>query len=242
MSGSPTAEGPEADGGAGTEVPARAGAGAQTGAAARAGSAAAVGADRGRADDRGTGVGAQAEPGGDVDVEAERAAGGGVGPEGGAVDGSDFDRVPTRARWFVGVLLVLLAVPGIIGFEAWPLTGWRLFSLSRDDSQTMWVVQAVADDGSSRPVDLEDLPLRYRHAEWPMAELPGASEERRQAVCEALLGAVVDVVPGTAAVEIVRDRQQLVKRDGEWTLTHDPEVVHTCTVPGSEPAGGEGRS
>lgn len=153
----------------------------------------------------------------------------------------DADRVPRGARWFVGVLLVVLAVPAIIGFELWPLTGWRLFSLSRGDSQTKWVVQAVADDGSSRSVSLEELPLRFRHAEWPMAELPGASEGRRQAVCEALLGAVVEVEPGTAAVEITRDRQQLIDDGGEWTLTHDPEVVHTCTVPGADPADPEAR-
>jgi hypothetical protein len=198
--------------------------------------------------DAGVGVGAgndaEVAAGGETAGTATGSAGAGAagGPDagvaaGGTPDRSEFDRVPTRARWFVGVLLVLLAIPGLVGFELWPLTGWRLFSLSRDGSQTKWVVQAVAEDGSSRPVSLEELPLRYRHAEWPMAELPGASDDRRQAVCEALLGAVVGVVPGTAAVEITRDRQELVKRDGEWTLTHDPEVVHTCTVP----AGGEGR-
>ena len=141
---------------------------------------------------------------------------------------SDADTVPRSARWLVVVLLVLLLVPGLVGFDAWPLTGWRLFSLSRDETQTRWVLEAVDDDGSARLVSLEELPLRYRHAEWPMADLPGASTERRQAVCEALLAAVVAVEPGIAELHIARDRARLEERDGEWTAIDDLEVVHTC--------------
>ena len=138
------------------------------------------------------------------------------------------DAVPPSARWLVGALLVLLLVPGLVGFDLWPLTGWRLFSLARDDTQTLWVLEAVGGDGSSRLVDVEELPLRYRHAEWPMADLPGASTARRQAVCEALLGAVVDVEPATAELRIARDRARLEEGDGGWSVIDDLEVIHTC--------------
>jgi hypothetical protein len=138
------------------------------------------------------------------------------------------DTVPRSARWLVGALFVLLLVPGLVGFDAWPLTGWRLFSLARGETQTLWVLEAGDSDGSSRLVDVEELPLRYRHAEWPMADLPGASSARRQAVCEALLGAVVDVEPGTAQLRIARDRARLEERDGDWTVIDDLEVIHTC--------------
>lgn len=148
----------------------------------------------------------------------------------GTGDPRRFDAVPRAGRWLAGAVLALLIVPGLLGLEAWPLTGWKLFSLSRDESQTAWVVEAVAADGGTERVDPEELPLGYRHAEWPMAELRDASTERRQEVCEALLGAVVDVEPGTVAVNVVRDRQELVERGGEWVVTHDPEVIHTCTV------------
>jgi len=138
------------------------------------------------------------------------------------------DAVPRSARWLVGALLALLLVPGLVGFDLWPLTGWRLFSLARDETQTLWVLEAVDGDGSSRLVDVEELPLRYRHAEWPMADLPGASTARRQAVCEALLGAVVDVEPSIAEVRIARDRARLEEGDGEWAVVDDLEVIHTC--------------
>jgi hypothetical protein len=148
----------------------------------------------------------------------------------------DTDTVPRSARWLVGALLVLLLVPGLVGFDAWPLTGWRLFSVARDETQTLWVLEAVHDDGTSRLVDVEELPLRYRHAEWPMADLPGASIERRQAVCEALLGAVVKVEPGTAQLRIARDRARLEERDGDWTVIDDLEVIHTCAPADREDA------
>jgi hypothetical protein len=149
---------------------------------------------------------------------------------------ADTDTAPRSARWLVGALLVLLLVPGLVGFDAWPLTGWRLFSVARDDTQTLWVLEAVDGDGSSRLVDLEELPLRYRHAEWPLADLPGASTQRRQAVCEALLGAVLDVEPGTAQLRIARDHARLAERDGGWTVIDDLEVIYTCTPADPEDA------
>jgi len=144
------------------------------------------------------------------------------------VPDAETDAVPQSARWLVGALFILLLVPGLVGFDLWPLTGWRLFSLARDETQTLWVLEAVDEDGSSRLVDVEELPLRYRHAEWPMADLPGASTARRQAVCEALLGAVVDIEPATAELRIARDRARLEKGDGGWTVIDDLEVIHTC--------------
>jgi hypothetical protein len=172
------------------------------------------------------------EPGGSAEAVRADAGGGRAEGDGRSVDGRAMDVVPRPAKWLVAVVLLAMAVPGVIGFDAWPLTGWRLFSLARDDSQTAWVLDAVDAEGDTRTVELEQLPLRYRHAEWPMAELPGASTARREAVCQALLGAVVDVEPSTIALNITRDRQHMVERDGEWTVTHDPEIVHTCRVSG----------
>jgi hypothetical protein len=144
-----------------------------------------------------------------------------------AVDGGP---PPAARRLVLGALALLLAA-GLIGFDAWPLTAWRLFSLARGDRQTEWVLDATSADGSTRSLSFEDLPLRYRHAAWPMAGLPTATEARREDVCQALLEPAQDVVPGLVVLSLVRDRQRLVHREGEWVVTHDPEVVHTCAAP-----------
>lgn len=174
-------------------------------------------------------------PGGASDREAATA--GEAAREDAAATGDVGDRAPRSARIFVAFLFVLLLVPGVVGFDAWPLTGWRLFSVNRDAEQTRWAIRATDDAGDTRTVSLEELPLRYRHAEWPMSELPGASDERRRDVCVALLDAVVEVEPATVELAVARDRARLVEDDGHWRTEHDYESVATCTT-GPDALGG----
>lgn len=135
---------------------------------------------------------------------------------------------PRVARVWAGVLLTLLIVPGIIGFDLWPLTGWRLFSLSRGGAQTEYALDVRADgDDRFREIDLEQLPLAFRNAAWPLAELPGATPSRRQAVCEALLDGVRDAIPDAAELALVRERRAMRSAD-EPDITEDREVIERC--------------
>ena len=138
---------------------------------------------------------------------------------------------PTRTqRRFVTALLVLLVVPGLGGFELWPLTGWKLFSANRDATQTRWVLEAIDAGGEAAVVDPDDLPYGYRNIEWPMSRLPRASARERAEVCAALLEVTVETVPGTVAVWVVRDRQELADGavDGTYELVRHPEEITTC--------------
>ena len=129
-------------------------------------------------------------------------------------------------RAWVLALLALLAVPGLVGFDVWPLTGWRLFSLSRDASQTEWALD-VGAAGRFEEVDLERLPLAFRNAGWPMAELPVAGEARQQAVCEALLVGVRSVDSSVEVLRLVREARRMTVGD-DVTIHEDREVVHEC--------------
>lgn len=140
------------------------------------------------------------------------------------------------ARRLVAILFAALLIPGLVGFDLWPLTGWRLFSLSLDDTLDRWVLEAIDEDGSSRFVSPEELPLGYRHAEWPMRGLADAPTERREAMCTALAAAVVTVDPTVVELRIAEDEQRLVERNGTWTVEHDLVVNHTCSPPGSYPS------
>jgi hypothetical protein len=142
------------------------------------------------------------------------------------------DAVPTRVRRFVAVLLGLLLVAGLVGFEAWPLTGWRLFSLARGPEQVHWEIDAIDADGGSTTVDLDRLPMAYHLAEWPLADLADADEAQRDEVCRALLGGVRDEIPGTVAVAIVRNHQRMVERQGEFEVVDDRQPLHTCRFRG----------
>lgn len=137
------------------------------------------------------------------------------------------------ARCLVAVVFAALLIPGLVGFDLWPLTGWRLFSLSLDDTLDRWVLQAIDQDGNSRLVSPEELPLGYRHAEWPMRGLANAPWERREAMCTALAAAVAVVEPSMVELRIAQDEQRLVERNGTWTVEHDLVVNHACSPPGS---------
>jgi hypothetical protein len=131
---------------------------------------------------------------------------------------------------FVGVLFALLLVPGVVGFDAWPLTAWRLFA-DRGDSQTRWEIAVVADDGELVPVDLDELPIAFRNAEWIMADLPpaGTDDARREEVCQALLSGVrAHVAPEAAVLAIVVNEQTMAHADGSFHEVDDRAAIHTC--------------
>lgn len=132
-----------------------------------------------------------------------------------------------RRAW-VAALLVLLVVPGVIGFDVWPLTGWRLFSLSRDASQTEFALDVrAAGEETFDEIDLEQLPLAFRNAGWPLAELPGASADRRSEVCEALLDGVRDVIADADELALVRERRRMRSAD-DPDITEEREVIERC--------------
>jgi hypothetical protein len=138
--------------------------------------------------------------------------------------------ISTSVRWFVGGLLALLLMPGLIGFEAWPLTAWRLFSLARGDTQLRWEIEAVDSAGEVRPVDLDELPTAFHLAEWPLAALdePRADDRQRDRVCRALLDGVATEFPSTTRITIVRNDRRLTERDGEWVVIEDRRPFHEC--------------
>lgn len=141
---------------------------------------------------------------------------------------ADDDKVRRPVRWFVATLLGLLVLFAAIDVEMWPMTGWRLFSTIRDETQTGWVAEATDAQGNSRIVSYEELPLGYRNAAWRVADIRDASSDEREAVCNALLEAIVKVEPETTTVRLARDRAKLEKTSGEPTVTHDLETLHTC--------------
>ena len=70
----------------------------------------------------------------------------------------DADRAPRWARWFVGAYLALFLVCGLVGLEAWPLTGWRLFADARQARQPGFQAVTVDRAGRETTVPFADLP------------------------------------------------------------------------------------
>ena len=127
-------------------------------------------------------------------------------------------------------MLCLLVVPGVVGFDAWPLTAWRLFSADRGDDPDPLGDRRGPADGTVEPVDLDELPIAFRNAEWILVQLPGRlGRARREEVCQALLDGVREHVdPEAVGLVLVRNRREMVEAGRTASTRRRPRAVHTC--------------
>ena len=87
----------------------------------------------------------------------------------------------------------MFALTGLLGIEAWPFSGFRLFSQVRTETVASWEVTTVDAAGVERPVRMDG--HSWLHVAAGMARLP---EKERMAVCRAwaspaAIGSVVEV-------------------------------------------------
>ncbi|MEW6471734.1 MAG: hypothetical protein AB1679_05655 [Actinomycetota bacterium] len=104
-----------------------------------------------------------------------------------ADDAESDGRGPGRGiRRFVGGFLGLFLLGGLIGVEAWPLTGWKMYARLRHGDFWGWQVRAVGTDGSERSVDLRHAPAAYHGVTHFLSDFEGLPATERQSVCLAL--------------------------------------------------------
>ena len=102
----------------------------------------------------------------------------------------DDRRQPVATRVFVYGFLVAFLVTGLAGIEAWPLTGWKLFSQVRTDRQAGWEAVTVDGAGRERPVPFSTLPRGYRGGPHLFSAYRRFSTARIEKSCRALIDAV----------------------------------------------------
>jgi hypothetical protein len=82
----------------------------------------------------------------------------------------------------------VLLVCGLVGIEAWPFSGFRLFSSMRSDERVSWEIVWVDPLDQEDTVSLADLPVAYRNTSTIIAEFDTLSVAERDAVCDAWVG------------------------------------------------------
>jgi hypothetical protein len=99
----------------------------------------------------------------------------------GAVDAPD---VPPWTRRFAYALIGVVLLCGLARLEAFPMSGFRLFSAIRHDPHESWQLRAVTD-GEETPIVLADLPVAYRNTSYILRDFDTMSGGERDAVCRA---------------------------------------------------------
>ncbi|MCA1842208.1 MAG: hypothetical protein LC792_03275 [Actinobacteria bacterium] len=105
-------------------------------------------------------------------------------------------------RLFVGGFLGLFLIAGLVGVEAWPLTGWKLYARLRHSDFWGWQVLAVERDGSVASLDIRNLPAAYHGVNHLLNDFDALSHDERQAACVGLIEAARLQYPDVTGVAI----------------------------------------
>ena len=92
-------------------------------------------------------------------------------------------------RVTVVVFLLALVTCGVLEIEAWPFSGFKLFSQARTGTEVRWELVAVDQTGAEGPVDLSAMGRGFRQSRHQLRDLAEASGAERAAACDGWFGA-----------------------------------------------------
>jgi hypothetical protein len=144
---------------------------------------------------------------------------------------------PRWARRFVGVYLALFLVCGVFGFEAWPLTGWRLFADARQARQPGFQAVTVDRTGRETPVPFRGLPAGYQGDVQVLKGFAGLPPARQAAVCQAWAEAVRERGGEVAEVRIYQTVTDVSQRVGDRGAPPERMLRFTCRPRSADAAG-----
>jgi hypothetical protein len=135
----------------------------------------------------------------------------------------------------VHLFLAAFVLVGLTNLDAWPLTGWRLFSSVRGPETVAVEARAVDAQGRSRVVRMGPISAGLRGFELLVKDFPALSREERDAACAAWLGAVRSSGIRAMALEVDLLRYSLLPRDGDRPA-NPPDRIRAvvCTDAGAE--------
>ncbi|MEX2557668.1 MAG: hypothetical protein WEB06_18815 [Actinomycetota bacterium] len=124
------------------------------------------------------------------------------------------ERVPARIRAFVWLFLAAFALCGFAKIEAWPLTGWRLFSELRNERTSSWRAMRVSASGAETRFSFGDLPAGYHWGANILSGFATRPAAEQTAACDAWAEAARSLGLDVAAIRIYRLERLVSDRVG----------------------------
>lgn len=136
----------------------------------------------------------------------------------------------TVRRLLFGSFFVLLAVTAVADVNAWPLTGWRLFSTVRGPTLPGWEAVVVAGDGRETPVPFDRMGRGYRGSLHVLQDFPRLPDDERQAVCRTWAAGGRRVGAEVAAVRVYRTTSTVSLGTSPPTTVKARQLHTTCST------------
>ena len=149
------------------------------------------------------------------------------------------ETVPRHVKWFIRAFLAAFIVCGLAGIEAWPLTGFRLFSHLRHERAVGWERTAVEPGGSERAITFAGLPDGYRSFVLLVTSFPSKPKDERDTMCRTWVEGLRRLDRHAVAMRIYRLDQSLVPRSGGRPASRPRRILMvTCSDRGASAMGG----
>ena len=136
---------------------------------------------------------------------------------------------PRFARPFVAVFLAAIAACAFFTVEAWPLTGWQLFSHVRSDEQSAWSATAVGPGGREVEYPLGNSERGYRGFSFLMNGFADWSPAEQQELCDTWREGAEELLGFEAReVRIYLSQWRLSEREGDRAVRGEPQLRYVC--------------
>lgn len=137
---------------------------------------------------------------------------------------------PWPARLFVIGFTLAITICGAFSIEAWPLTGWRLFSHERRQITTSWEATSVDALNTETPIPFDRFDKADQHFINVMSGYRRLSPGKQEATCQAWARLVREHGGSTAGglrlYATTRDMRRHVGRDEPVAATR--KLRWTC--------------
>jgi len=138
--------------------------------------------------------------------------------------------ISPATRWFVRIFLFAFLVCAVASVEAWPFTGFRLFSKTRHEIQRTWIAETVGPAGTTSTLWFDELPRAYQDFYLLMPGFRRLPAQRQRGICAAWLSEARRVRPGVASLRIYRvDRNLLPRRGGRPNPPVRSTLEYACS-------------